>query len=189
MSKFGFDKALKQLEKVKNTLPPMLANQAQNFFVQNWRKQGWDDGGVKPWKPRKDKGPKSQGRAILVKSGKLRRAVGQSIRGRSFERIKLVVALPYAFVHNEGYNGPRKAHTRAVFTKSRTSEFIGLRRNKAGQMKMAKKYTAIYIRTGEQKIKAHNVDIPKRQFMGDSKTLRKEQAKLIERQLDKLWQA
>lgn len=185
MSKFGFDKALKNMERLKETLPPLLANQAQNFFVQSWRKQGWDDGGIQRWKPRQDKGPKSQGRAILVKSGKLRRAIGQSIREQSFERIKLVVALPYAFVHNEGYNGPRRAHSRAVFSRSSTTQFIGLQR-KDGNRKLPK--TPVYPKAGEQKVKAHNLNIPKRQFMGDSKTLRKQQEKLIEKELGKIWQ-
>ena len=188
-NKFRLDIVLKNVDRLKQTVPTLLANETQNFFVASWKKQGWDNKGVEKWPKRQDTGPKSSGRAILVKSGKLRRAVGQSIRIKTFDKIQLVVALPYAAVHNEGYNGPRKGHTRAVFSKSRTSEFIGLRRNKAGQLKMKRKYTTIYIRTGENKFGAHTLNMPRRQFMGDSLALRTIQKKIIEKQIAKVWPA
>lgn len=188
-NKFQFRRVVQNVEKLKKTLPNLLANQAQTFFVQSFKKQGWDDNGVKAWAKRQDTGKKSQGRSILVKSGKLRRAVGQSIRVKSFDKIQLVVALPYAAVHNEGYNGMRAAHSRAMFTKSSTREFIGLKRNKKGQLKEAHKRTTIYTRTGEAQVKAHMFKIPKRQFMGDSATLRQMQRKLIDQQISKVWLA
>lgn len=188
-NKFHFRRVLQNVEKLKKTLPVLLANQAQNFFVESWKKKGWDDNGVKAWQNRKDTGKKSQGRSILVKSGKLRRAVGQSIRLKTFDKIQLVVALPYAAVHNDGYNGMRAAHSRAMFSKSTTREFIGLRKNKKGQLKEAHRKTTVYIRTGEAQVKAHMMKMPKRQFMGDSTTLRQKQRKLIDDQITKVWQA
>jgi phage gpG-like protein len=188
-NRFKFGKVINNVEKLKKTLPVLLANQAQTFFVESWKKKGWDDNGVKAWQKRKDTGKKSQGRALLVKSGKLRRAVGQSIRLKTFDKIQLVVALPYAAVHNEGYNGMRSAHSRAMFTKSTTREFIGLRKNKKGQLKEAHRKTTVYIRSGEAQVKAHMFKMPKRQFMGDSVTLRKKQRELINKQISKVWQA
>lgn len=185
MSKFAFDKAVKNMGKLKQSLPILLANQAQTFFVNSWKIQGWQDRSVRRWAPRKDKGPKSQGRAILVKSGALRRAVNQSIREQAFDRIKLVVALPYAAVHNDGYKGPRRAHTRASFGRSSTTQFIGLQRKEGNRKKPT---TPIYPKLGETNVKAHTMNMPQRQFMGDSKKLRDEQAKLIDDQLKKLWQ-
>lgn len=188
-NKFEFKRVLQNVERLKKTLPNLLANQAQNFFVESFKKQGWDDGGFKAWEKRKDTGKKSQGRSILVKSGKLRRAVGQSIRVKSFDKIQLVVALPYASVHNEGYNGMVSAHSRALFTKSTTKQFIGLKRNKKGQLKEAHKRTTIYTRTGDASVKAYTMNMPKRQFMGDSATLRQKQRKLIDEQIEKIWRA
>jgi phage gpG-like protein len=188
-NKFQFRRVVQNVEKLKKTLPVLLSNQAQTFFVDSWKKKGWDDNGVKAWQNRKDTGKKSQGRATLVKSGKLRRAVGQSIRLKSFDKIQLVVALPYAAVHNEGYNGMRSAHSRALFTKSTTREFIGLRKNKKGQLKEAHRRRTVYIRTGEAQVKAHMFKMPKRQFMGDSATLRQMQRKLIDQQISKVWLA
>lgn len=187
-NKFGFARVRKNVAQLKKTLPTLLANQAQTFFVDSWKKQGWDDGTVDRWPKRQDTGKKSQGRAILVKSGKLRRAVGQSIRLKSFEKIQLVVALPYAAVHNDGYNGMVRSHTRARFSKSTTSQFIGLRQNKKGQLKEHHRRTTIYIQTGEVNVKAHTMNMPKRQFMGDSATLRRKQKELIEQNIDKVWQ-
>lgn len=188
-NKFQFRRVLQNVERLKKTLPPLLANQAKNFFVESWDKKGWDDGGIKPWKKREDTGKKSQGRALLVKSGNLRRAVRQSIRLKTFDKIQLVVALPYASVHNEGYNGMVRAHTRTLFAKSTTKQFIGLKRNKKGQLKEAHKKTTVYVRTGEANVKAYTMKMPKRQFMGDSATLRQKQRKLIDEQITKVWRA
>ncbi len=188
-TKFGFDKVLNNMERLKKTLPVLLANQAQNFFVDSWRKQGWDDGSVQKWQPRKVTNKKNQGRSLLVKSGALRRAASQSIRSQTFSLIRLTVALPYAAVHNDGYNGPVKGYTRAKFTKSTTSQFIGLRRTKSGKLKENIRRTTVFTKTGDVQVKAHTMRMPQRRFMGDSKTLRKQQVTLITGQIDKIWQA
>lgn len=144
MSKFGFDRVIKNFERLKNDLPVVVANKTQNFFADSWRKQGWDDTGVKAWEPRKYETPKTKGKAILVSTGKLRRAVQNSIREKRFERIHLVIdggSIPYAKIHNEGLRAGRGAG------------FI----------------------------------MPKRQFMGDSKALRKIQIETIKKQIDKVW--
>lgn len=188
-NKFGFDKVLRNMERLKKTLPVQLANQAQNFFVDSWKKEGWDDGNVQKWPPRKVTNKKNKGRALMVKSGALRRAAGQSIRSQTFNLVKLTVALPYAAVHNEGYNGMVKAHTRAQFTKSTTSQYIGLRRTKSGKMKESHRRTTVFTRTGDIAVKAHVMRMPRRRYMGDSKTLRKMQVSLITTQIDKVWQA
>lgn len=187
-NKFGFDKVLNNMDRLKKNLPVQLANQAKNFFVDSWKKEGWDDGTLKKWPARSVTNKKNKGRALLVKSGALRRAAGQSIRSQTFNLIKLTVALPYAAVHNDGYNGEVKAHTRARFTKSTTSQYIGLRRTKSGQLKERHRRTTVFTRTGDIQVRAHNMSMPQRRFMGDSKTLRKMQVSLIENQIDKIWQ-
>lgn len=185
MNKFRLDQVLQNMERLKKTLPVLLSNQAQTFFVKSWEKKGWDDKSVVKWDKRKDTGPKSQGRAILVKSGNLRRAVNRSIRFESFDRIQLVVALPYAAVHNDGYNGTRRAHTRSIFKRGSTPEFIGLARKKPRRLKS----TPVFERTGEANVKAHTMKMPRRRFMGDSANLRKLQLKLIDKEINKIWLA
>ncbi len=103
MDKFNFDQVIKKLEQAKSSLPKVLANDTKKFFLASWQKQGWDDGGVKAWAPRKyNKNKRAAGRAILVKSGALRRAVNASLKSATFDSIKFVVDSPYAKVHNDG---------------------------------------------------------------------------------------
>lgn len=91
------------LEKVKTTLPTILANESVNFFKQSFRKQGWEDEGVQPWKPRKSTDKKNKGKAILVQSGDLRNSI--TIESANWGKIRIVSQLPYSAIHNEGLNG------------------------------------------------------------------------------------
>lgn len=111
-NQFGTDRVLKNMGQLKQDLPVVLANQAQNFFTNSWRLQAWDGSTWQVPKRRiKDtpeyKYPKKKGlgrrtRATLVQTGRLRRAVSNSIRRATFEKIQLIVAVPYAGYHNEG---------------------------------------------------------------------------------------
>jgi phage gpG-like protein len=118
-SKFNFARIQANLEKVKEEAPTVLSNHAKNYFASSFVKGGFDQG-EKPWKEVKRripgekayKYPKSKGlgrrtRAILVKSGRLRRAVQNSIRSARWNRVQLLVDVPYAKFHNVG---DRKAH-------------------------------------------------------------------------------
>ena len=109
MDKFNFDTIIKKLESKKSSLPKILANSTKKFFLASWEKQGWDDNGITKWAPRK-KNKKAIGRAVLVKSGALRRAVNASLKSATFDSIKFGVDLPYAQIHNDGLpmkNGKR----------------------------------------------------------------------------------
>ena len=111
-NKFTFDRVMQNFEKLKNGLPVVLANEAQNFFAGSWKSQGFTDTTLKGWNPRKKETKKTEGKAILVGSGKLRRAVQNSIREKSFSKVRLVVdggSIPYASVHNNGGHAGRGA--------------------------------------------------------------------------------
>lgn len=113
---FNLDIVKKNFDQlVVKDIPTRLANLARNFFAASWRKQGWDDGGVTPWKEveRRIKGtkawlyPKKKGlgrrtRAINVKSGDLRKAVQDSVKESTFKRIRFLVDVPYAGYVNDG---------------------------------------------------------------------------------------
>ena len=147
-TRFGIERVRSNFnEIVKKDLPVVLANQAQNFFAGAWRKQGFDDGGLVPWRvPQRrilgtpaydypltrDLGRRT--RATLVKSGRLRRAVQNCIREVRFDHIRLVVEVPYAVYHNKGTDR-----------------------------------------------------LPQREFMGDSRTLRRMQVEKINQAVDKIW--
>lgn len=113
--KFSFDRVKADFERARQELPILLGNQAKNFFAGSWQIQGFEDDGIQSWAEpcrripgtraykypkRRDLGRRT--RATLVKSGRLRRAVQDSVREVTFERVRLVVDVPYASAHNEG---------------------------------------------------------------------------------------
>jgi phage gpG-like protein len=97
---------------LKGTLPTLLGNDAVNFFKNSFRKQGWEDEGMQRWKPRKGEvnagisrvSKKSgSGRAILVKSGDLKKSI--IVELANWRKIRITSNLPYAAIHNEGLKG------------------------------------------------------------------------------------
>jgi phage gpG-like protein len=77
-------------------LPQKLGNEAVNHFKDSWRIQGWNDNVTSPWKSRKKT---DAGRAILVKSGRLRRSFNMS---PTLNRIVVINDTPYSVYHNYG---------------------------------------------------------------------------------------
>jgi phage gpG-like protein len=84
-----------------------IGNSAKSFFVENFRKQGFDDKNVEKWQPRK-KADKRAGRAILVKTGDLRRSIIRNPANRAALSIKISTDLVYAARHNDGLKGMPK---------------------------------------------------------------------------------
>lgn len=126
-NKFRFDIKLSNVAKLKDTLPQLLANQAQNFFVDSFRKQGWEDRTLKKWpevqrripgtnayKYPKRRGLSRRRKPIEVMTGKYRRAVGNSAKRISFKSITFVVPLKYASTQNEGNKRMNIPERRAV---------------------------------------------------------------------------
>lgn len=91
-----------------------VGNTAKNFFVENFRKQGFDDKTVQRWKPRKRTTYRNKSgrivndttRAILVKTGDLRRSIIR-VPNRSALNVKIQTDLIYAKVHNDGLRAGR----------------------------------------------------------------------------------
>lgn len=91
-----------------------VGNTAKNFFVENFRKQGFDDKTVQRWKPRKRTTYRTKSgrivndttRAILVKTGDLRRSIIR-VPNRSALNVKIQTDLIYAKVHNDGLRAGR----------------------------------------------------------------------------------
>lgn len=108
---------LKQpLNKLKKELPRIVSSMlitAKDWYVLNFRKQGFDNNGVEKWAKRKrDRYRTRSGkvvddttRAILIGkgSGMLRRSL--ATKKLSLLRGAIVSDLPYANIHNEGLIG------------------------------------------------------------------------------------
>jgi len=116
--KFKFGEMKQKIEHMKRELPIVLANQAQNYFVDSWQRQGWDGTGWRDVKrhdqttpefkypiglqARKVSSPILVGVYRGISGGTLRAAVGNSIVSQTFNSIRLRVDLPYAKAQNEG---------------------------------------------------------------------------------------
>jgi phage gpG-like protein len=128
-NKFNLKGAEKKARKALENAVVEIGNTAKNFFVENFRKQGFDDKTVEKWEARKKKTYRTKSgkvvddttRAILVKTGDLRRSIIR-VPNRSALNVKIQTDLPYAKVHNEGLMG--KAFGKHPF-KMPKRQFIG----------------------------------------------------------------
>ena len=79
---------------------------ALNHFTKSFRDQGFTDESLQAWKPRKRvRGRNDEGRAILVKTGALRRSLRKTNIGKY--RVRISSNLPYSRVHNDGLRAGR----------------------------------------------------------------------------------
>ncbi len=179
-NKFNFGRVIANLKRVKNDLPRVLANDTKNFFVGEFNHQEWD--GKKWLEPKRKlkKGGSSRNQsATLVQSGRLRRAVVNSLQSATFDAIKFkVVDVPYAKIHNEG----------GTIEKGERSHVLNFNSKNRFQKQKTEKQRAKTSHSQKVSIGAHSIDIPKRTFMADSLKLRKIQVNRIVKYVDKIWQ-
>lgn len=104
-NKFNFGQIARKFKSLDLSLD--MANTAKNEFLNNFRKESFDG---KAWQKRKS--DKQAGRKLLVKSGRLRRDVSNSVSAghkNSNLSYTLVVNNPYAEYNNEGtYKLPKR---------------------------------------------------------------------------------
>lgn len=109
---FKFGVIVKRYDSVALDMMREIAMAHKNYFVQSFRRQGWDGKkwaevnrrtpGTKEYKYPKNKGLRRRTREILVGKGSLRRQVNSSIKLVNRSRIMFMVDLPYAAIHNDG---------------------------------------------------------------------------------------
>jgi phage gpG-like protein len=146
---------------------------------RNFRQQGWTPGKITiPWTPRKGK-EKGRRRAILVKSGALRRSIRVLDKGLGY--VKIGTNMPYSKIHNEG----------GVI---QTTQSVGEHTRRAHTRKRGRGRGS-RISVPEAKVKAHtrkvNTRIPKRQFVGPSSEVLRQTNEWLKTEIDKMvkkWQ-
>lgn len=146
-------------------LPQWAGREYVNFSVNSWRRQNWIDQRAQPWKKRQKV---DEGRAILMKSGALRRSISMR-HGEDYWEIYTVSQ--YAKIHNEGGKIAITEQMRRFFWAMHYKE------KKRGRTDAANYYKALAL---TQKAA---LDIPKRQFMGASKLLERRVVAQVERGL------
>jgi phage gpG-like protein len=116
-NKFNLKQAEQKARKAMEAALVDVGNTAKVFFVDSFRKQGFDDKNVQKWKPRKRTTYKTKGgktvndttRAILVKTGDLRRSIIRNTANRAALTFKISTDLVYAARHNNGLkNMPKR---------------------------------------------------------------------------------
>lgn len=176
-----------RFRKVREELPLQMATVAQNFFVGSFQRQGWYDGlTLKRWTPRKGekwrrkkKGRRGK-RAILVKTGRLRRSI--KIRSARFQKIVIATDVDYAAAHNYGYKGTVsvRSHTRRRYGREKEEYTTKTGKQRTRTNKVVKSSYTVRQHT-------RKMSLPQRQFMGDSPMLDRKLNKVIERQLEYLF--
>jgi len=157
---YSFTEIKPKLTGVKRRLPLMLGNEATNFFRESFRRQGWKDRVTEMWKARNPKyAARNTGRAILINSGRLRNSI--RLISHSFSLTEIGTDVPYAAAHNWGFSG-------------RVNVPRHQRRGRDG------KYHEVQAHTKQ-------MNMPRRQFMGNSDTLEKEIERIIDREIDKIF--
>ena len=144
---------INKISRVLDSLPNRLAARAVLFSKNRFRQENWVNTSVKPWKKRKPiKESKQRAkRGILRSSGRLMRSVRKIHASKSL--IIIGTYVPYAEVHNEGFKGTVNvpAHKR---------------KSRKGRVHTVKAHTM-------------TMNMPQREFLGDSQALVNRLEKMI----------
>lgn len=102
-NRFEFDNIVAKLNKAKVDLPKLVASDIRNYFVNSFKRQGFDGQKWQEVKRREKNNPTAKDKKpILIQTGRLRRSVNESIRKTTWEEIVLGIDTPYAIYQNEG---------------------------------------------------------------------------------------
>jgi phage gpG-like protein len=164
------------LEKTLKTIPPKIGMLAFDHFDKSFANQGFTDTTLQPWKKTKSGKQNYFGsptkRAILIRSGRLRRGIRRGVI--TARKVQIINDVPYAEAHNEGFRGivNVSAHTRSVKTFS-----YNIKTHKRSKRPTGK---------SEVKVKAHrrNMNMPRRRFMGASAAMERDIKMMIVREVN-----
>lgn len=146
----------------------IMGTEAKNHFTMSFRNQGFTDASLQRWKERK-RNKKGIGRAILVKSGDLRRSI--RIVSKNHTHVIIGSDLPYARVHNDGLTIQKGESSRTIgFRDVSTNIQTGVITRRFAKIGARSRITRA-TSTLNVTIGAHSITMPKRQFIGDSRQL------------------
>lgn len=146
---------------------------AVNFSKDRFQFKNWiDKNGVEKWKPRKRKDRGS----LLARSGRLKRSIRKMMTGDYY--VSIGTDVPYARMHNEGANINKTVMVKA-FKRKRPKP-----KRRAGRKRKAEKSLSQFVNVRAHKRKM-KLNIPQRQFIGDSEFLAKRIEKYINYHIDK----
>lgn len=152
--------------------PVLAAAEAQNFFLDSFKRQAWIGDTTEIWAKRKPNAKRNNGRALLVDTGRLKRSI--RIKRADWNNVIIASDVPYAGVHNDGFRG---TYERTATRKVKVRGSYG----KLGDEK--RKSKRIALRGATHKV---HQNIPRRRFMGNSPFLNKRIDRVFIRELMKI---
>lgn len=150
---------LAKFQKEIDAMRTTMGVEAVNHFKRSFRNQGFTNNSLEKWQNRK-KRERGRTRAILTKTGRLKRSINYIKKGR-YSVIINTGNTPYAQIHNEG----------GVINKKASQKTLNFKIKRDGTSRFAKAKKSNF--QMDVNIKAHNIKMPKRQFIGDSNVLNK----------------
>ncbi|MBO4233889.1 hypothetical protein FO675_06175 [Riemerella anatipestifer] len=151
--KFISDKARKLKIYTETVFPTKAGNIALRFINGNFRAKGFQGTTFKKWESTK------RGKSILVDTGKLR---ASNYTTKQSGQVTIKNHMPYAKVHNEGFNKKVlvKAHHRNKYSKTKVGTGLFTKKGKERTKIMT-------FKSGEGKVRAHTrkMNIKQRQFI------------------------
>lgn len=182
------------IKEINDRLPRKIGVIATNHFKQNFRNSGFMDGGNHPWQPSKRQlgdGKDASYGTLLSRRNHLMSSV-TSIPGVGEVTIRNDV--PYAQIHNEG--GEFDVHPTVTkklrkYAWYKVYSLSGISRGKGSLPKQlsdeAEIWKAIAL-TKKQKLNVH-INMPQRQFMGESQELNAKIEAELQKTIDRIMQS
>lgn len=174
-------------KKIIKERPRMVAIESQKFFKDSFVKGGFTDDAFQPWQKRKS--PLGGKKVLIGKDNTMN--LLQSIRTleESEKRVRTGTDLVYAETHNEGAEITVTAKMKK-FWWAKYYEFAGkIKKTKGGKVSQSKanlltNAKAEYCKAMALMKVGSKVKIPKRQFIGESRTLIKQFEEWFAKQID-----
>lgn len=178
---YDFKTVQANYKRFSGRIPRVLGTIGVNFFKDSFRRQGWLDKKTERWPKRRPGAKRNEGRAILIDKGRLLNSIILA-KANNFSSI-IAAQAPYAAAHNDGFKGTVsvKAHTSAINRKVKVS-YSNIESRKVTSR-------AQTLQTGSRKVRAYSrkMNLPKRQFMGDSEVMFKKFDVALINAIDKIF--
>jgi len=174
-----FDDLLKGYKDLKLRIIQQAAIIAVNWFKASFVNQGFTDQSLVKWKGRVGSPPGNKGRALEIKSGRLKRSIRIKKTSLDGAIVGADEAIPYAEVQNYGGQIPITPQMRRYFWAMYYNYGGGVKGSSVNEVAQFYKNMAL---TKEQFI-----TIPARQFIGDSRQLEQQIKEYITNELNKFF--
>jgi hypothetical protein len=186
----------KNLNKMMQQLPTKMGVVGVQFVNNNFRNEGFDDGGLKKWDARGTLAQRSKGRSILVDTGQLRASIRilRKISPAAGRGASVIVGTdkPYAQAQNEGatiqVTPKQRRFFWAMYYKNRKAADVHYAYANATGKKAKKTKAKLFAASDahddaadiwKNMALAKEITIPKRQYIGQSQTLQKQLEQLV----------